>query len=217
MSSCKYSCTLRALVQRFLKVRRPSFVAVGTMLMAAGTTCAGALLQPPRAAARAISMARVARACPGSTVRPAGTDAAAVEQATLCMVNRIRANHHLPALRANSTLDAVAGSQVSSMVRLDYFADVRPSGQTPMALVSSTPYAHSAYVSIGQNIAWGTGGQADASSIVLAWMNSPPHRRIILTSQYRDAGVAVTPSVPAVVGAGSSGATYAMEFGVRKP
>jgi uncharacterized protein YkwD len=176
--------------------------------------CLGALLAPT--VARAGSLARIARSCPGATLTPSTADAAVVEEATLCMVNRIRTRHHLGALHANSTLGGVADSQVSSMIRLDYFADIRPSGQTPMALVSSTGYARSAYVAIGQNIAWGTGPKADADSIVAAWMHSLPHRHIILDGRYRDAGVAVTPQVPAVVGATAPHrATYAMEFGVR--
>ena len=52
----------------------------------------------------------------------------------------------------------VAGSQVASMVRWDYFADVGPSGQTPLSLVGVTRYpAHTAGYAVGQNIAWGTG------------------------------------------------------------
>jgi hypothetical protein len=47
-------------------------------------------------------------------------------------------------------------------------------------------------------------------------MASPPHRAIILTGYYRDAGVAVEPALPGVLRVGRSGATYAMEFGVRR-
>jgi hypothetical protein len=39
----------------------------------------------------------------------------------------------------------------------------------------------------------------------------------MLTGEYRDAGIAATPAVPAVVGEGRAGATYAIEFGVRFP
>lgn len=103
------------------------------------------------------------------------------------------------------------------MVRWDYFADVRPSGQTPLSLVGVTRYpGHAAAYSVGQNIAWGTGRDTTPSRIVAAWMASPPHREIILTGEYRDAGVAVTPAVPGVIGTGRHGATYAVEFGVRR-
>jgi len=163
----------------------------------------------PRASAAASS-------CPGATLRPTGTDAAAVDAATLCLVNAIRSSSHLHPLRANGQLAKVATSQVATMIRWDYFSDVRPTGQTPMSLVGVTRYpAHSAGFAVGQNIAWGTAAFASPEHIVAEWMASPPHRAIILTAAYRDAGVAVAPAVPGVVRAGQSGGTYAMEFGVR--
>ncbi len=155
-------------------------------------------------------------ACSGTSLRPAPGDASAVDRATLCLVNGIRRAHGLRALRANRYLGKVAGSQVATMVRWDYFADVRPSGQTPLSLVGVTHYpAHTAGYAVGQNIAWGTGSFADPEHIVAEWMASPPHRAIILTGYYRDAGVAVEPALPGILRAGDSGATYAMEFGVR--
>ena len=111
----------------------------------------------------------------------------------------------------------MAASQVTSMVRWNYFADVRPSGQTPMSLVAVTRYpAHAAQFAVGQNIAWGTGSYTTPAHIVAEWMASPPHREIMLSGEYRDAGVAATPAVPAVLDARGSGATYAIEFGARR-
>lgn len=163
----------------------------------------------PRAKAAASS-------CPGATLRPTGTDGAAVDVATLCLVNAVRASYHLQPLRANRQLAKVATSQVATMIRWDYFADVRPTGQTPMSLVGVTRYpAHTAGFAVGQNIAWGTASFASPEHIVAEWMASPPHRAIILTAAYRDAGVAVTPALPGVLRAGQSGGTYAMEFGDR--
>jgi uncharacterized protein YkwD len=170
--------------------------------------CASASAQPR---ARAASTT-----CADITMRPAGGDGSAVERATLCLINAIRRAHHLPALRANRTLGKVAGSQVATMIHWDYFADVRPSGQTPLSLVGVTHYpAHTAGYAVGQNIAWGTGSFASPEHIVAEWMASPPHRAIILTGYYRDAGVAVEPALPGILRAGDSGGTYAMEFGVR--
>ena len=140
-----------------------------------------------------------------------------MDQATLCLIDRIRQGHRLPALRANPQLLGVAGSQVATMVSWDYFADVRPSGQTPLSLVAVTAYpAHAADIAVGQNIAWGVGPYSTARHIVAAWMRSPPHRANILSDAYRDAGVAVKPALPGVLRAGRHGATYAMEFGVRR-
>jgi uncharacterized protein YkwD len=157
------------------------------------------------------------RPCRGADLAPTAGDSTAIGAATLCLIDRIRAAWHLAPVRANSALRAVAASQVHSMVRWDYFADVRPSGQTPMSLVARTSYrVHASRVSVAQNIAWGTGPLATPARIVAAWMASPPHRRLILTGYFRDAGVAAVPAVPWRLGRGRRGATYAIEFGTRR-
>jgi uncharacterized protein YkwD len=188
------------------------------MLAVAVASSVAGPLSPAKAASRVAHASRGPRACAGASLAPASGEQLAVERATLCLINQIRVAHRLSVLRANTTLTAVAASQVTTMLELDYFADLRPGGQTPLALVGQTRYARRARVSVGQNIAWGTGIEDRAEAIVTAWMQSPPHRRIILTSGYRDAGVAVTAAVPAVLGAtDGEAATYVVEFGVRRP
>jgi uncharacterized protein YkwD len=156
------------------------------------------------------------RSCRGTDLAPVAENSASIAAATLCLIDRIRAAWHLGPVRANAALRAVAASQVRSMVRWNYFSDVRPSGLTPMALIAATGYrAHASSVSVAQNIAWGMGSEASPERIVAAWMASPPHRRVILTRSFRDAGVAAIPSLPSSIGHGSYGATYAIEFGVR--
>ena len=158
-----------------------------------------------------------AASCAGAQLLPGTASAAALDKATLCLIDQVRAEHGLRALRANRTLRAVATAQVTSMVRANYFADIRPTGQTPMSLIVVTHYpAHAVGISIGQNIAWGTGTFATPEHIVAEWMASPPHRRIMLSSEYRDAGVAVSSTVPSVLDVGHLGGTYAVEFGVRR-
>jgi uncharacterized protein YkwD len=155
--------------------------------------------------------------CLNANLHPTAKNAAAIDKSILCLVDQIRRVHGLPKLHPNGALDSVASSQVVTMVKADYFADNRPTGQTPLALVTVTSYPqHTEAVSVGQNIAWGTGGLATPAHIVAAWMASPPHRANILNRTYRDAGVGVTPAVPSVLRAGHSGATYAFEFGVRR-
>jgi uncharacterized protein YkwD len=168
------------------------------------------------AAAGPAPRAGAAAACANTSLQPTATDQAAIDQATLCLVNAIRRAHGLHSLHANAQLGKVAASQVSSMISADYFADVRPTGQTPMSLIGVTRYrAHTAGIAVGQNIAWGSGALASPAHIVAEWMASPPHRAIILTGYYRDAGVGVDPGLPGVLRAGHQGGTYAMEFGVR--
>ncbi len=155
--------------------------------------------------------------CLNANLHPTAKNAAAIDKSILCLVDQIRRVNGLPALHPNGALGSVASSQASTMVSWDYFADVRPTGQTPMSLVGVTSYPeHTEAVAVGQNIAWGTGSFATPAHIVTAWMASPPHRANILSAQYRDAGVGVTPAIPSVLRAGNHGATYAFEFGVRR-
>lgn len=183
---------------------------LGAALATAAFACAAlGVGTAPRAAA-------APRPCRGTNLYPSAANARAVDAATLCLVNRLRLAHHVGPLRANRDLRHVAASQVTSMVRWDYFADVRPTGQTPLTLVAASRYAaHTAQIAVGQNLAWGTDAYATPAHIVAEWMASPPHREIMLSGEYRDAGVAAMPASPAVVGAGGQGATYAVEFGAR--
>jgi uncharacterized protein YkwD len=155
-------------------------------------------------------------ACRNANLRPTAKNLGAVDAATLCLVNRERTVRRLQALHANRELGHVAAKQVGSMVHKDYYADIGPSGQTPMSLVSVTHYpAHAADLNVGQNIAWGTGSDATPAHIVQEWMASPPHREIMLSSEYRGAGVAALSAVPAVLGTTGRGAMYVIEFGSR--
>jgi uncharacterized protein YkwD len=190
--------------------------ALGTLLAAAAILWASLLPGTAGAAARPRVHAAGA-ACAGASQMPTITDTVAIDRATLCLVNQIRAASHLHRLHANRYLLGVAASQVTTMISWNYFADVRPTGQTPLSLVGVTRYrTHAARFAVGQNIAWGTGSDTSPAHIVAEWMASPPHRAVILSPEYRDAGVAVDPAVPGVLGEGRSGATYAMEFGVRR-
>jgi uncharacterized protein YkwD len=180
------------------------------MLAVALLACAGVLTAGTATAATA------SPPCRGANTRPSAANIRAVDAATLCVVNQVRVARGLRPLRANRELGRVAASQVTNMVRTDYFADDRPTGQTPLSLVAVTRYpAHATEFVVGQNLAWGTYSFTTPAHIVAEWMASPPHREIMLSGEYRDAGVAVTPAVPAVLHPDGPGATYAIEFGAR--
>jgi uncharacterized protein YkwD len=184
--------------------------ALVSALCCASAVQAGAAGATVRAHATASARSSV---CPGANLLPSRTNTATIDTATLCLIDHLRTAHHLHPLRANDQLQGVAISQVKDMVRLDYFADDRPSGQTPANLIAATPYGqHSKSLSIGENIGWGTGADATPGQMVSGWMQSPPHREIILTGEYTDAGIGVTPAVPSAFAEGQHGATYALEL-----
>jgi uncharacterized protein YkwD len=156
------------------------------------------------------------RSCADANLVPNHTNMAAIDASTLCLIDQIRTAYRLRALRSNRELQGVASTQVSDMVHWDYFADNRPPNETPATLIEATRYgAHATSLATGQNIAWGTGAYATPAHVVSEWMASPPHREIILTAYFRDAGVSATAAVPSVVENGVVGATYAVEFGAR--
>jgi uncharacterized protein YkwD len=175
-----------------------------------------AAVAPVLAAARSVVARRASAPCPGADLRPRPFAAAQVETATVCLINRIRVSHRLLRLDANRYLQRVAGAQVGHMVRWNYFADVRPSGQTPSRLIASTRYAaHAAGLATGQNIGWGTGDDTTPARIVAAWMQSPPHRAVILSPRFHDVGAAVASVLPTFLRRGEPGALYAAEFAAR--
>jgi uncharacterized protein YkwD len=159
-----------------------------------------------------------ASVCPGAGITPDGHNGAVVDAATLCLMNRVRAARGLRPLHFNGALAQIASGQASDMVRGHYFADQSLTGQSPLARVIASGYvAHpsGARLLTAQNIGFGTGPNATPAGIVTAWMQSPPHRRIMLTAAYRDAGVGAVASVPSGIVSRWLGGTYAVEFGMR--
>ena len=154
--------------------------------------------------------------CAYANLRPTSADTAIIDRATLCLIDEVRTAYRLQTLRSNHELQSVAGNETSGMVRHDYFGDDSPSGQSAGTLIAALPYgAHATSLATAQNLGWGTRSAATPAGIVAAWMHSPPHRQVILTGEFRDAGVGVSPAVRSVLGHGARGATYAVEFAVR--
>jgi len=156
--------------------------------------------------------------CQNVNLIPSGSNLASIDSATLCLMNRVRSLRHLAPLRWNPQLQRVATGQAADMVLGDYFGDNSRSGQTPLARILASRYPDGAVrLYTAQNIGWGTGAGGTPAGMLRAWMLSPPHRKIILTRDFRDVGIGVTPAVPAAIDRGIGGATYTVEFGVRTP
>ena len=154
--------------------------------------------------------------CSNVNLQPTSSDLGAIDAATFCLIEQVRAANHLRPLRSSSPLQSVATGQTHDMVVGDYFGDDSISGLTPMQRILATPYpSHAKRVNSAQNIGWATGPLATPAAMVEAWMHSPPHREIILTARFRDIGVGVTPAAPSSLSEGLEGATYTLELGER--
>jgi uncharacterized protein YkwD len=135
-----------------------------------------------------------------------------MRSALRCLVNVERARHGLPALRSNQELNLAADRHGADMVARGYFAHVSPEGASVADRARASGYlGGSQDWALGEDIGWGTGGESTPESIVAAFMNSPPHRRVILDRDFRQIGVGVVTGVP--VSAPGAGATFVLDLG----
>jgi|HubBroStandDraft_3_1064219.scaffolds.fasta_scaffold01189_6 uncharacterized protein YkwD len=139
-----------------------------------------------------------------------------MDTAIVCLIDRERAHYRLPALRVNPDLQGIASTLSSEMAVRGYFGDDSAEGETPWQRIDSSPYAFGAQTLLaGQNIGWGTNGLATPMGMVSEWMHSAPHRKIILTSGYRDVGAGAAPIAPSSLTDEHPGATYTVELAAR--
>ncbi len=154
--------------------------------------------------------------CRGALTLPIRSNLTLIDSAVICLIDRERAEHRLPALQPNSDLHGIASSLAREMASSGYFGDDSEAGQTPWQRITESPYAVGAQVvAAAQNIGWGTGGLATPQGVVEEWMRSPPHRLIMLSSGYRDVGVGAAPIAPSSLTNEKPGATYTVEFAAR--
>lgn len=62
---------------------------------------------------------------------------------------------------------------------------------------------------LGEDLAYGTGRAALPSAIVQSWMNSPPHRSVLLDCDFTDIGVGIATGS---FGSRGYGTVYAADF-----
>lgn len=158
----------------------------------------------------------LATPCQNTELTPAAENLPLVRAAVLCLVNQERAQNGRSPLALNASLEQAAEGHCTELIADDYFAHVSPSGETPVQRIAATGYIPGPSVgyAIGENLAWGTLSLSTPKAIVAAWIASPGHLANILESQYTETGIGVTPAVPASLGEGQPGASYAQEFGV---
>jgi uncharacterized protein YkwD len=129
--------------------------------------------------ARRLSLAVLVICCVAVPSRAAATSRHdATEAKIIRALNSTRASYGLPRLRAISALGRAADAHSRTMRRTntvghgDYSRRIRR-------------YVHSRKV--GENLAWMS--RCNASAIVKMWLNSAPHRKVMLSKSFRRIGV----------------------------
>jgi uncharacterized protein YkwD len=174
-------------------------------------------LSPLLAFAAALALAFTATApahaasCAGAARAAQSAPAENARAAVLCLVNAQRRGHGLRPVRASRDLERAAARHSADMVRRRFFDHVSPSGSTLTSRVRATGYLRgSRGWSLGEAIAWGSGSLATPATIVDSWMNSPPHRAILLGRDFRDMGIGIATGTPS---GGADGATFTLDAG----
>jgi uncharacterized protein YkwD len=138
----------------------------------AGAGLPAAPLAPATAAPP--TLATTARSCPGARRRSGRRRASAVR----CLVNRARARAGLRGFRSSAALARAARRHARDMARRRYFAHQRAGGPSLAGRARAAGWRGG----VGEAIAWGCGARGTARATVRAWMASPPHRAILLSS-----------------------------------
>ncbi len=152
--------------------------------------------------------------CAATGIAAADAPPATVGRAIRCLVNGQRAAHGLGSLRPSRELRLAAESHGSDMVAHRFFAHVSPFAGAITDRARRSGYIHRADdYELGEDIAWGEGVLSTPAAIVTAWMNSPPHRAVILDGDFNDVGVGVVAGVP--LDAGQAGSTFVLDVGAK--
>ena len=167
----------------------PSLARTGAALVAAGAlaaTTAGAALagQPLEAPARAAVGAENV-----------------LEAPVLRLINRTRHAHGLAPLRLSASLARAAEAHASEMARNGFFAHESADGTSAADRILRY-YRVSGYRrwTVGENLLWRSPDVSPGEALRM-WLDSPPHRRVLLLASFSEIGLAA-------VHVGSAGGDY---------
>lgn len=143
---------------------------------------------------------------------------AALEAAVVRELNRVRAAKGLSVLRAAPSLRSAARGHSQAMLAHGFFSHTSPDG-TAFSERIRRYYTNSGYTrwSVGEALMASPDRSLEPEAIVAAWLESPPHRAIVLSPSWRDAGIGVLydSRAPATFG-GADAIVVTADFGLRE-
>ena len=168
--------------------------------------------------ALAVSAVGLSAAAPaGATGQRPASAMGALEQDVLANVNLLRRQHGLGPLRLSSKLAAAARLHSGEMAQRGYFSHDSANGTSFDKRISRFySLGGKRYWSVGENLLWSS-PDVSASGALDMWLNSPEHRKILLTASWREIGLAAvhTHSAPGTYG-GREVTIVTADFGVRR-
>jgi uncharacterized protein YkwD len=142
---------------------------------------------------------------------------AADRAAVVCEINAARVEAGRAPLRSRRSLADAAGGHSADMVERRYFAHESPDGAGPADRAGDAGYMrHADSWRVGEVLLWSRGAPLTAARAVEMWLESPSHRRILLSPRYRDVGAGLAPGAPVGDPAPASATTVTVDFGRRR-
>ena len=144
------------------------------------------------------------------------TRVADLERGVLAQINELRRSHGLRALRANAGLAAAASAHSTAMARRGFFAHESADGTEFWRRISRYYPRRRSSWSVGENLLWSS-PSIDAAGSLRMWLNSPPHRKNLLSPQWREVGLSAVhaESAPGVFN-GAAVTILTADFGTRR-
>jgi uncharacterized protein YkwD len=162
--------------------------------------------------------AACALAAPATAARSApSAGQSALERAVLSEVNALRASKGLVPLRYSKPLAAAARAHSAAMAQRGFFSHSSSDGSAFWKRVQrhygSNGYG---YWSVGENLLWSS-PDVDAKRALRMWLNSPPHRKTLLSKEWREIGLGAVhvSAAPGTYG-GREVTIVTADFGVRR-
>jgi uncharacterized protein YkwD len=168
--------------------------------------------------AAALSLASAFAAGAGATAKPVRTLAAAdgLEPKVLAELNTIRRAHGLGPVKLSRPLSAAADAHSRAMGTYGFFAHDSRDGSEFWKRVQRyyVPRGYHTW-SVGENLLWSS-GTLTAPAALRLWMQSPGHRKNILTPDWREIGISAVAvrAAPGVFG-GRDVVIITTDFGTR--
>lgn len=155
------------------------------LLPALSAGCFSAGSPPPEGDDAGRAAAEHAAAAPRCIV-PDAADTLADQVLHLVNLERAAAEEELAPVSVNPALSKVAEDYACRMIEMDFFDHADPTtGHGPGERAVAGKYS---YYSVGENLA---AGATTAAEVMRLWMDSPPHRAIILDPKWKDVGIAI--------------------------
>jgi uncharacterized protein YkwD len=141
-----------------------------------------------------------------------------LETAVIRELNEVRAAQGLEPLRSSPSLRSAARGHSHSMLDDGFFSHDSADG-TAFSERIRRYYTNRGWRnwSVGEALLASQGIDIDAAGIVNAWLQSPPHREIILSPTFRDAGIGAlyAPTAPKAF-SGAETVVVTADFGLRE-